>query len=168
MNGKSSLLLTVALVSSSFGGPTLAHAEEVNMSRLRATAVMPPQATANPLSVYQAVDPTAVDAFCGDEDGCAVRFQMLSASPPQLRGGQRTLYKSDTTWASNVDTSSHVDGDGLSTDVIPMNLEPGDICRFSDVNDTGTDSATGFSVVADYLGTAGSTPGYTCVLTLID
>ena len=81
MKGKPSLLLTVALVSSSFGGPTLAHAEEVNLSRLRVTAVMPPQPTANPLSVYQAVDPTVMDAFCGDGDGCFIRLEEVHAAP---------------------------------------------------------------------------------------
>jgi len=168
MNGKSSLLFTVALVSSSFGGPTLAHAEEVNMSRLRATAVMPPQATANPLSVYQAVDPTVMDAFCGDGDGCFIRLEEVHAAP-DLRIIQRLVVKSGARWNAALN-ESYVDGDGnedppggIGTTVVP------DVCLFSDVNaDTQLDNAVGFSLFAQYTGSAGSTPGFTCLLTLID
>jgi hypothetical protein len=170
MKGKPSLLFTVALVSSSFGGPTLAHAEEVNMSRLRATAVMPAQGTPGVILVYQAVDPTVMDAFCGDGDGCTIRLQMLTADAvPKLRGGQRILFKSGVHWTTNVDTTDYVDGDNNDEPkILATSLGiSGDFCQFSDVNDDGFDDAAGFSVVAFY-STGTGTPGFTCLLTLTD
>jgi len=140
------------------------------------TAVMPEFIGGNPFGLGGPVAPTVLDTFCGDGDGCTVRLQMLVAAVPatEVRGAQRVLFKSGTHWTTDVDTGvDFVDGDAslkivLETREAPTGLK--DTCEFSDFDYTpgSGDTGQGFTLLAMYWATGVQTPGFTCVLTIID
>jgi len=160
------ILPTLVALAMLFSVAPPAHADDVNLSRNRLTAFMPPQISFTEVFVFQPVDPLRISEFCDDGDGCTVHLQMVHGSG-DMRGDERVLFKNNNRWMSAGEAASHVDGD-LDEVTIMFQAIGGDSCSFSDVDPSGSDDSDGFSVVAFYNGGAGVTPGFLCELTLMD
>jgi hypothetical protein len=151
-----------------------ASPDEVNLSRYRYTVKMTAQASAVPVFVFEEVPLSVLSALCEDADGCTARLSLTLPSGV-MRSAERSLFKAGTNWTPTGASGSYVDGDGgIGADVVTTTLVSGNACSFDEaetqVGSFPADLAQGFSVVAYYDGSGGggSTPGFTCVLTLID
>jgi len=139
--------------------PSSAGAEEVNLSRYTLTV-----AATSP-AIYAPVDSGVLDAFCGDDDGCAVT---LKAEGPTVMIVQteRLFVTRDNSlrWTKQSYVGvPRLDADGNSDIVVNPNAA-GNACAFTDGENPidGGDSAKGFVVVALSTGTM------TCFLVLVD
>jgi hypothetical protein len=158
-------MLRLVAAAALCGVAATAQADEVNLSRYRVKAVMPPAAADT--QVGQNVAATQIAALCEDGDGCTVRIQIVGALGG-LRAAEWVIFKSGTTWTFAGETFTFVDGDLDSSDTsLDFGIE-GDLCLFTDGNANGVDDAPGFAVIAFHYAGGGSTFGFTCTLTLID
>lgn len=142
------------------------HSDEVNLSRNRFTATIPPIASAA-TEVDQGVSSTLISALCEDGDGCTLRMQMIHGYG-DLRAAEHFFVKHGARWLLGGEVNSRVDGDlDLQNDTFSLAIGATDICDFSDAEPYNSDVSAGFSVMAIYMGGI-PTPGFSCVLTVID
>ena len=149
-----------------FSAADPAHSDEVNLSRRRFTATMPPLASgAN--TVYEGVSSTLISTLCEDGDGCTLRMEMIHGYG-DLRVAEHLFAKHGDRWLLGGEVVSRVDGDNdLQNDTFSLEIGATDFCDFSDAEPYNSDVSAGFSVMATY--TSGiPTPGFSCVLTVID
>ncbi len=166
MRDNAAILPMLVALAILFSAAPPAHSDEVNLSRNRVTAVMP-AIPGTPNAVFQAVPPTLIAAFCEDGDGCTLRLQMVHDFG-DFRADQRLLFKNGARWLTGGEVNSRVDGDNdAQGDTFSLQIGGTDFCDFSDAEPSGSDNSAGFSVVAVYTGGL-STPGFSCLLTVID
>jgi hypothetical protein len=129
---------------------------------------MPAQVSATAVYVLQAVDMNRVGELCEDDDGCTLRVRMTGAAG--FSAGERTLFKTGANWLTNpAPPVAGADQNNDATDLLLIGPGNGNFCDVSDMDSiVDGDDSLGFSLIAYFSGSGGSTAGYTCVLTLID
>ena len=143
------------------GSGAVADSEYVNLSRYRVSV----SSSNLGETVRTVVSATALNDLCKDEDGCAVVLfndnvgnrlvadTRLIIKPP----GEFDLFQ---IWSSSNGNAAHQDGSGADT-ALGVSQAAG-TCTFSDVEESGTDTAPGFTLAASAIAPVG------CTLTLID
>jgi hypothetical protein len=157
------MLVALAIL---FSAAPPAHSDEVNLSRNRFTATIPPIAN-TPNDVDEAVSSTLIAALCEDGDGCTLRMQMIHGYG-DVRAAEHLLVKHGARWILGGEVNSRTDGDlDVQNDTFSLQIGATDFCDFSDAEPYNSDVSAGFSVNAIYTGGI-PTPGFSCVLTVID
>jgi len=148
------------LVVLQFGqGGEATNAEEVSVSRYRLTV----QASAVG-EVRTAVDVTALNALCRDDDGCAAVLVSDVGGARIVANARLLLSPTQPSLWSTSDQPNNVLTDGDDLEEVVVGIVTDGECGFRDADAaTGTDDALGFSVTATSIGFT-----VLCKLTLID